>query len=277
LSDLRRLLAVDGNVLVYGANTPPILRTSDNEWIVLEHCPLPLSGLFLSTERAIFASGPKGLFRSSDLGTSWDQLVAGPDGQVGQMTFLLDGRGWAGVTPDNALLRTEDGGRTWERLPAPFGVLPVIALLAVPGPANRAIPTLTAATYDNRQQTVCLWRSDDGGARWVRGADSSTPWPVVATCAMPPLVAIGNTITVRSIDGPWHQTAIGETGIRRVVGYEESLIALGIERLWRSEDVGLTWVRDDLQLPIDQVVDIAADSSGISVLLSGQRLWSRRL
>jgi photosystem II stability/assembly factor-like uncharacterized protein len=276
LSDLRRLLTVGGNLLVFGANSPPVLRDPDVGWTSIPSVPLPLSGLFVPPDDAVFASGPNGLFRSLDRGGSWEQAVSGDAGQVGQMTFLPGGRGWAGVTPDAAILSTEDGGRTWNRLHAPFGVLPVVALLAIPGASDRSDPSLTAATYDNRQRTVCLWRSDDGGDRWVRGADSFTPWPVIATCASPPVIAIGNTITVRCPDGRWQHTAIDDTGIRRVVGDGMSLVALGVEGLWRSEDGGMAWTRDDMQLPLEKVIDVAFDPTGLHVLLAGQQVWSRR-
>ena len=92
------------------------------------------------------------------------------------MTFLPDGAGWAGLTTDGALLRTGDSGQTWERLGAPFGVLPLVALQAIPG-ADASSPSLTAATYDGRQQAVALWRSDDGGAHWRRGETRSPPGP----------------------------------------------------------------------------------------------------
>jgi photosystem II stability/assembly factor-like uncharacterized protein len=276
LSDLRRLLTVGGNVMAFGANSAPVLRDADGDWNSMTGVPLPLSGIFASPGDAIFASGPHGLFRSLDRGVSWEQVVSGETGQVSQMTFLPDGRGWAGVTPEVKILSTEDGGETWNGLPAPFGVLPVMALLAIPGESARSAPLLTVATYDNRQGTVGLWRSDDGGVRWVRGADSVTPWPVVATCATPPVIAIGDTITVRSPDGRWQHSAIDDTGIRRVVGNGSLVIALGVDGLWRSEDAGTTWTRDDMQLPIERVMDIAFDANDLHVLLAGQQVWSRR-
>ncbi len=81
--------------------------------------------------------------------------MAGTAGCVTQMTFADDGRGWAGVTPDMTLLRSRDGGQTWHGLAAPFGVAPLVALQAIPGSANEQSVSLIAATYNERQNTIC--------------------------------------------------------------------------------------------------------------------------
>jgi photosystem II stability/assembly factor-like uncharacterized protein len=275
LHDLRRLLVVDGALLVAGTNSPPVVSGPDGGWRPLTNVPLPSTGLFAAPDGALLVASPDGLYRSGDKGASWEPVVAGGDGGVTLMTFLADGAGWAGLVTDGALLKTGDGGRSWRRLPAPFGVLPLVALQALPPSAHQRTASLVAATYDERQRAVCLWRSDDGGERWTRGADSSTPWPVVATCASPPVVTIGNTVTVQQPDGTWAQSTVGETSVRRVVGDGKTLVALTVDGIWRSDDFGASWTLDDGGLPADEVMDVELEAGRLYVLLAGGRLWSR--
>ena len=277
LHDLRRLLVVDGVALVAGTNSTPVATRPDGGWSPLGDLPLPLSGLFPAPDGAVYASGMNGLFRSGDRGASWRQVVAGREGCVTQMTFLPDGSGWAAVTAEDGVLRIRPGSQQWETLPSPFGVLPLVALQAIPGSAGSSSASLMAATYDAQQRAVTVWRSDDEGEHWRRGGDSDTAWPVVASCGSPPLLTIGNVVTVRLPDGTWRQTPVGETGFRRVVTDGQRLVALAVDGVWRSEILGATWERDDAGLPVDQVMDIALEAGVLYVLLAGGRLWSRRL
>jgi photosystem II stability/assembly factor-like uncharacterized protein len=268
LHDLHRIQVVDGLPVIAGMNSPAVMHDPAGGWSVLSTMPLPLTGLFASPRGALLASTPHGLYRSDDRGGSWQAVVPGAAGCVTQMTFDAEGRGWSGVTPDGGLLRTEDDGRTWARLAADFGVLPLVALQAQPG-------SLVAATYDERQQAVALWRSEDSGERWRRGADAFTPWPVIATWGSPPVVTVGNVIAVQQPDGMWHRTAVGEMGIRRAVGSGTLLFALAGDGLWRSDDSGASWSRDDMSLPLAQITDIALAGETFYALLAGGWLWSR--
>jgi photosystem II stability/assembly factor-like uncharacterized protein len=276
LHDLHRLLLVDGVPLVVGTHSPPVIGDRDG-WTVLTATPLPATGLFVAPSDTLFVSTLNGLHRSDDRGASWEPVVAGSAGCVTQMTFADVRCGWAGVTPDMTLLRSREGGQTWDRLAAPFGVNPLVALQAITGSANEQSVSLIAATYNQRQSTITVWRSDDEGEHWIRGADSYTAWPTVHTCAAPPLLAIGNTMTVRQPDGQWLQTTVGETGLRRVASNGAVLVALTRDGLWQSGDSGLTWSRVAAGFAPDEVMDVALNGSGLFVLLTGGRLWLRPL
>ena len=156
LHDLHRIQVIDGLPVISGTSSPAVINDPAGGWSILSTMPLPLTGLLASPLGALLASTPHGLYRSDDRGGTWSAVVPGTAGCVTQMTFGAEGRGWAGVTPDGGLLRTEDDGRTWKRLAAPFGVLPLVALQALSG-------SLIAATYDERQHAVAIWRSEDAG------------------------------------------------------------------------------------------------------------------
>jgi photosystem II stability/assembly factor-like uncharacterized protein len=270
LHDLHRIQVVAGRPVIAGTNSPAVINEPAGGWTVLSTMPLALTGLFASPRGALLASTPQGLYRSDDRGGSWRCVVPGAAGCVTQMTFAAESHGWAGVTPDGGLLRTDDDGRTWARLAAPFGVLPLVALQAQAPPGS-----LVAATYDERRQAVALWRSEDGGEHWRRGADASTSWPVVATWGSPPVVTVGNVIAVQQPDGLWHRTAVGEMGIRRIVGSGTLLFAQAGDGLWRSDDCGASWSRDDMGLPLAQIADIALAGETFYALLASGWLWSR--
>jgi photosystem II stability/assembly factor-like uncharacterized protein len=271
LHDLHRIQVVDGLPVISGTSSPAVIPDPAGGWRVLSTTPLPLAGLFASRQGALLAPTPHGLYRSEDRGGSWQVVVPGAAGCVPQMTFDADSRGWAGVTQDGALLRTEDDGRTWTRFVAPFGVLPLVALQAQAQPGS-----LVAATYDERQHAIALWRSEDGGEGWRRGADAFTSWPIVASWGSPPVVTVGNVIAVQQPDGMWHRTAVGELGIRRVVGSGALLFAFAGDGLWRSGDLGASWSRDDMGLPLGQIADIALAGDTFYALLAGGWLWSRQ-
>jgi photosystem II stability/assembly factor-like uncharacterized protein len=277
LHDLRRLQIVDGMPLISGTNSPAVTVDANGAWITLAQMPVPSIGLFAAPDGTLFGSCPDGLFVSRDRGASWTEVIAGEDGCVTQMTFETEGRGWARLAAGDALLRTGDGGLTWERLASPFGILPLVALQAVAGPAMRRSDSLIAVTYDERQQAAVVWRSEDGADRWSRGATAPTPWPVVPTCGSPAALAIGNAITVQQPDGEWRQGVVGDTGLRRIASDGSLIFALGVDALWHSDDLGLSWKGDESELPIEQTLDIALDAGTLYALQAAGRLWSRRL
>lgn len=276
LHDLHRLSTVNGAPLVSGRNSPPVALDPSGAWSVLQDAPLPQTGFFVIPGGSFMAATPDGLFRSDDAGSTWLPVLAGDEAGITQMTFADRVQGWAGGG-NAGLLRTQDGGWTWEVLPEAFGVLPLVALQAVTAATVRAEVLLIGATYDERRHAVTLWRSDDGGDHWVRGADSFTTWPVVATCDEPAAIAIGSTVTIRQADGSWRQVVIEGEGVRRVVGSDRLVLAVTEESLWRSDDAGATWERSKRELPIEQVLDLALDVDKLYVLLAGGRVWSRAL
>jgi photosystem II stability/assembly factor-like uncharacterized protein len=269
LHDLRRLLVDRDALVVVGVHSPPVRSQLHTGWAAMTMAPLPISAI-AAHDGALVTSSMSGLFRSNDGGQTWQSVVAGEDGCVAQLTFRADGHGWAGSADSSRLLRTRDGGLSWEPLDPPFGVLPLAALQAVPG-------ALFAATYDPRRQTAQLWRSADDGASWERGAEVRTAWPIVATCDRPPLLALGGTIFFQRDGGSWRQSTPGSGGIRRVACQGDTLLILAEGGVYRSDDGGASWQRDDAGLPIPQVMDIALKDGNVYALLAGGQVWARAM
>jgi photosystem II stability/assembly factor-like uncharacterized protein len=273
LHDYHQLLNFCRALLVTGTNSPPVIHTTIGEWNVLDDAPMPMIDLWQTPNGALIGSSSKGLFRSDAVGNPWER--ASESTGVSQMTFI-DSEGWAGATSDRPLLRTRDGGRTWEEQVSPFGNLPLIALQVFPGTEYRQSSYLMAATYDDRQRAVTVWRSEDGDS-WIRGADSYTQWPLVATLEDPAVVTVGSIISVQQPDGSWRQSSVGESAFRRVVSDGAVLYALAVDAIWRSDDMGNSWYRGDDGLSTDQLLDMAIDAGILDVLLTGGRVWSRTL
>jgi photosystem II stability/assembly factor-like uncharacterized protein len=262
------LLPLDDAIILAGVHAPPFLRFSNGEREGDDELELLLYlGLWKNGPRSFIASTETGLFLHEN-GIEWE-VVADQDGCT-TATFLGDD-GWAGVTSDGQLLRTRDGGRTWSGSPSPFGNLPLVALQAFPNLDGGQFGYLMAATYDEQRRSVKVWRSDDG-ERWTPGSDSYTPWTLVATLGEPAVVTIGSVITTRQADGTWIQSTAGETAFRRVISDGSVLFALALDGIWRSNDTGKSWSRDDEGLPANELLDIAIFDGKLHVLLTGGRL-----
>jgi photosystem II stability/assembly factor-like uncharacterized protein len=270
IHQLQWLLSLEDKIILAGVHSPRIIHFANGVWGHDDTGASPISGLWKSGENSYVAAAWNGLFLYEN-GIDWEYVA--DQGDCTKATYLGDD-GWAGVTSDGQLLRTRDGGRTWSGSPSPFGNLPLVALQAIPNLEDRQFGYLMAATYDERVRSVKVWRSDDG-ENWTPGADSYTPWPQVATLGDPAVVTVGSVISTRQADGTWNQRTAGETAFRRVVFDGSTLYALALDALWRSDDLGKAWTRDDEGLPANELLDIAIFKGKLHVLLTGGRLLAR--
>lgn len=221
--DLDRLLLLRERPLVVGSRSGCYMLTTASRWEPLPATPLPITTAAVTPEQTLLVSSPSGLWRWTDC--DWAQALTDDVGHIGQMTFRRDGIGWA--TParhGHHLLRTDDGGLTWNVLPAPFGVHAPVALQAFDD-------TVLAATFDPRRGVARLWSSGDGTG-WRQESYADTGWPVVATLQQPAAVSLGGVVFRR--DGPrgwarWHRF---DGGIRTIAWDGCCLIALTVDGLW---------------------------------------------
>jgi photosystem II stability/assembly factor-like uncharacterized protein len=224
----------------------------------------------IGIDGTIFVAGQSGLQRSEDDGQSWQMVIDGEAGQVARISFGRDGVGYAGSANGAYLHRTADRGKTWGPLKAPFGVLPLTALQVV---GDEVI----AASYDPRQSSMHLWRSRDHGANWQRELTAQTSWPLVSLCSTPQLATMGDSV-LKYEQGSWKQTVPEKgAGLLRVVGNREVQFVLNTTGILRSEDDGKSWKRDDEGVLIQEVLDLELLGQKLFVLLTGGRVWIRKL
>lgn len=274
LHDLRHLLVMDDGLLAFGTNSTPLLYCAESGWSELASTPRPISCGAIGWSGSILVSTPDGLFRSSDRGASWQLLLEGDAGCVTQISVRSDGAGWIGGNARSPLLMTRDHGESWEQLDTPFGVLPLAALQTIPGSFTGY--TLLAATYDPRQRMVSVWRSVNDGMSWERGSITHSDWPVVSMVPEPLATSVGDSVLVRHYDGDWEQSRLGGA-VRRIVGHANTLVALTTSGIWKTTIGTGNWERDDDELSIDRVMDIALQEETLYVLLAGGEVWSRQL
>jgi photosystem II stability/assembly factor-like uncharacterized protein len=274
LHDLRRIHIVQGRVLVSGRYSITLRYDPAGSWEPLTGAPLPLAAMVVDPQGRLFASGPDGLFVSDDAGDHWYPVLTGEQGHLGLVTFGHNGMGWAASADSTRLLRTSDGGLNWEFSSSPLGVDPLVALEAAPD-------LVFAATYSSIQQIARLWYSTDGGIKWHRGAEARTAWPVVATYPQPPMVSLGDTIFAQQADGTWQTARLpDEAGlaVRRIIGGDGLILALMADGILVSVDnaASFEWL-EGVDLPPDQIMDIALDGMRLYVLIVGGQVYQFEL
>ncbi len=129
--------------------------------------------------------GERGLYMTTDGGDSWEKTLGGGE-WTGVTDLVIDPRdpnvlyaatwqhhrtvaGYMGGGPETALHKSTDGGRSWTKLETglPTGNLGKIGLSI--SPQN---PDVVYAAIELNRREGGVWRSDDRGASWVKGADA---------------------------------------------------------------------------------------------------------
>ncbi|HZC27859.1 MAG TPA: hypothetical protein VE287_12600, partial [Actinopolymorphaceae bacterium] len=279
--DLDRLLLLGSRPVVAGGRSGVVRLDREGSWSVLDGAPFPLTGVAVAAgigpdggergdhsddpgdgdsdeghahRRRLLASGPAGLSAHSGAAeASWSVVTPDEPGYVGAMSILPSGHGLAApARHGDQLLRTTDGGMSFDAVPAPFGAFPLVALQVADG-------VVLAATSDPRQDVVQLWASLDGGTTWQREARAETSWPVVRSLADPPVLSLGRTLCTRDDSGRWSRWAELDDGIRAVAGDRSGVVVLTATGLWSLTADGSPGARLDEGLSVSDVLDIAAD------------------
>lgn len=258
------LVLGSGTVLV-GTEDEGVFRGSPEAgWEALpDHRATPrVEALVEAPGGAVLSASFAGLFRSDDLGASWDQV--GPADESYLSLAASDGVLLAGSF-SSGVLRSADDGRTWSPLPgSPFG--PILSLAITPG-------RIYAGTYGG------VHRSLDGGETWsvVRGLGY-----VNALFADGALVLAGSRFggLFRSGDSGTSWTSLDAAfppfpgafpgGIARLP--DGGLVLWMDFAVFVSRDEGLTWTREAWP-QTDRISHVAARADGL--LVAGEDgLWA---
>ncbi len=237
-------------------------------------------------------STDRGVYRTTDGGKTWTQVLKGGNASTGCGGMSVDAKnpdvmfaslwdfrrkGWTfrsgGEGPESpsgsGLYRSSDGGRTWQEvtgggLPAkPYGR---IAVAVAPSNSN-----VVYAMVENVKSA--LFRSDDGGKTWDRRDDSQMMvWrpfyfahlvvdPVNADRVFKP-----NLQLIQSIDGgktfsnagggahgDFHDLWIDPSDSKQIIAGDDG-------GLWFSKDGGERWWKAN-NLPISQFYHVSADDN----------------
>ncbi len=268
IHDVRQVIAWGDDVLVAG-RLSAMLKYHAGAWQPLSGVPLPLS-LVLRQKDLLYASGIDGLFVSSDQGATWIKLWA--EGYLSHLAFQPNGTGYGSRADGSQLVRTPDAGVSWQTTPSPFGVLPVVALAAT-------ADMIFAGVFDPRRRVIALWRSTDGGQRWVPGAEVPAQWGIAAAFANPPMLALPNALLVGGAtpNDAWTSALFDRPGvqIRTITGDSTVQYALSLTQgVFESRDGGQQWRHVPLDLPEDQIMHISYDAGHLVLLLVGGRVFT---
>ncbi|MFT4875050.1 VPS10 domain-containing protein [Congregibacter sp.] len=129
--------------------------------------------------------GERGLYMTTDGGQTWEKTLGGGE-WTGVTDVVIDSRdpdvlyaatwqhqrtvaAYMGGGPESGLHRSLDGGRSWTKLTEglPKGNMGKIGLAI-----SLHDPDVVYAAIELDRRTGGVWRSDDRGASWVKGADA---------------------------------------------------------------------------------------------------------
>lgn len=163
---LTAVRAIDGRRVLAVGHDAAILRSEDGgeNWQLVQSDPdaeEPLLGLWVDASGKGFAVGAYGRFLSTtDGGASWAarELEANQDALHLNAVIGLGGERFLIAGEAGTLLRSDDGGETWQALASPYAGSFFGAL---------ALPDGAALVFGMRGH---IFRGEDGGTRWVEVA-----------------------------------------------------------------------------------------------------------
>jgi photosystem II stability/assembly factor-like uncharacterized protein len=223
--------------------------------------------IFMTT----LAGGPL-LYRTSDLGRSWQPIAAPQAGVDQKFGFQLIDRTTGMVQLGHSLMSTGNGGQTWQEVPLPAGQ--TFGLGAHFLTANKGWYQDLAAYPNQAAQPSSMWWTTNGGASWSQlwqvNADHPSAGPIPLDGTKFVLGFDGSTglLAIRqgaseslleTVDGgrTWSETTLPLAGtillfdLRLLPDGSAILIARSNGSWWaiKSNDGGRTWV-DSRQVPI---------------------------
>ncbi len=221
--------ADDGSVLVAGLHRLGVARLDGDDWSVANdglRASL-LTGLvpspgFADDQTLFGISIDEGLLASRDAGVTWTRRW--PEDAEPAITALVASGSVLLASAGDRLMRSVDGGDSWETLP-PDSAPPFRLVVPLPaGGPGIGLVGAGDATLDGRH-VVAVGLSEDGGTRWQPGgalaaAEAGWSLEVGALAASP---------------GYWQDRTLFARGV------ETRADGRTITRLWRSTDGGRSW------------------------------------
>jgi photosystem II stability/assembly factor-like uncharacterized protein len=161
------------------------LKASEHIARIIVH-PEDSDTLWVAAQGPLWSKGgERGLYMTTDGGKTWEKTLGGGE-WTGVTDLVIDPRdpdvlyaatwehhrtvaAYMGGGPESGIHRSRDGGRTWEKLEngLPEGNIGKIGLAI--SPIN---PDVLYAALELNRREGAVFRSDDRGASWVRGADA---------------------------------------------------------------------------------------------------------
>ncbi|MDP5052420.1 MAG: glycosyl hydrolase, partial [Congregibacter sp.] len=231
--------------------------------------------------------GERGLYMTTDGGKNWEKTLGGGE-WTGVTDVVIDARdpnilyaatwqhqrtvaAYIGGGPESGLHRSLDGGKTWTRLNQglPTGNMGKIGLAI-----SLQNPDVVYAAIELDRRTGGVWRSEDRGASWVKGADAVSGgtgphYYQELTASMHQhdrLYLVGPTV-LKSEDGgktfePMpHPNQHGDMHAVVFDPQDPDYIMMGTDGgVYESFDLGGTW-RYMSNLPVTQFYKLALDDS----------------
>jgi photosystem II stability/assembly factor-like uncharacterized protein len=257
--------------LVFAATPVGVYRSSDGglEWVLPGRAlTVPLASAVavspdLERDRTIFACGVDGLYRSTDLGDTWQRVLIG-DGMLSVATSLVGPDRQLTVivgTEADGILRSEDAGRTW--IGANAGLLDLTAISLAVSPSFASDRTAFAGTASG------LYRTRNGARSW-RSVETGLEEVAVQCLLVSPAFAEDHLVLagtegdglLRSVDGGSSWTSaptLNAGGVTALACANETFLAATEHGVMRSGDGGQTW----------QSLDGGLDEPTLSLALDG--------
>ena len=220
------------------------------------------------------ATGPLGLFRSDDGGSSWVQLTNGlpnlsatdvaMDPSDPQTLYAAIGRIFG--HPDNGIYKSTDGGDSWSKLGGglPPGTVGRISLAVAPSMPSRIYTLITRPSdaFGGGASVLGAYRSDDSGTSWtsipVGSIQSTYGWYLSVVSVQPtdPDVVIMGGLSLRrstNAGANWYTITPPHVDMHAIAWDADGRMVVGDDGgVHRTSNLGNNWTSHNNNLGVIQ-------------------------
>ena len=166
--------------------------------------------VFETAGGTVFIGCDKGLFKSTNSGTTWKQVLT-----RGWVMKLIESNGVLLATSQGGIIRSTDDGENWDRVISEGGV--GIAVERIKG-------GFAAITYNTQSETRRVRTSYDGGKTW-----------------QPDDAGRQDKVVIDSIFRTWNDRPRVQTFMTAIIQVGETFLCTHPDGIFRSSDKGKTW------------------------------------